>query len=237
MTLTESTALDYCAYCFDSIIEHLRSPPPTPLINIQTTVKAPLFVTFKKKSGKRSYSQSTTASTDEYNKLRGCIGTFTARPLANGLRDFAINAAFKDTRFQPVELSEIPSLECGVSILTDFETCTRWDDWEIGQHGISISYKQYNATYLPEIAHEQGWDHEVTITELLAKAGYRGDFTEHIKSEIRIERYQSMKAALSYPQYLEYKKIKAESLKKSVTESSSAWTKTTSGVTSSTVSK
>lgn len=223
MTLTESVAHDYCAYCFDTIIEHLRSPPPTPLITIQTTDKSPLFVTFKKKSAKRSHSNQSTDQSDEYSKLRGCIGTFAPRPLATGLRDFAINAAFRDSRFQPIEMSEIPLLQCGVSILTEFESCTRWDDWQIGQHGITIQYKNYNATYLPEIAHEQGWDHEETITSLLEKAGYRGGLKDHMKTEIRVQRYQSMKAELSYPQYLEYKKLKAESLKKSVNQTTSSW--------------
>ena len=83
-----------------------------------------------------------------------------------------------------------------------FELCRSWDDWEIGKHGIRISYQQYSATYLPEVAFEQGWNHEETIRSLLRKAGNAGGYvTAHIKQQIEVERYQSSKAYMSYAEY------------------------------------
>lgn len=67
----------------------------------------------------------------------------------------------KDTRFNPVSRDEVPRLHVSVSILRHFEEGSDYLDWEIGKHGIRIEfnsgkgYKQ-TATYLPEIARDQG---------------------------------------------------------------------------------
>lgn len=71
-------------------------------------------------------------------RLRGCIGTFEPLPLKEGLKDYAEIAAFKDRRFSPISKKELPRLECGVSLLTRFEDCDDYLDWDIGTHGIYI---------------------------------------------------------------------------------------------------
>jgi len=61
-------------------------------------------------------------------KLRGCIGTFEALPLAQGLKSYALTAyvycfapsecsAFDDSRFDPISKKEIPKLECWFVLL------------------------------------------------------------------------------------------------------------------------
>ena len=50
-----------------------------------------------------------------------------------------------------------------VSILCFFEDGEDFLDWEIGKHGIRIEFtsergSKKTATYLPEVASEQGWD-------------------------------------------------------------------------------
>ncbi|KAF4355521.1 hypothetical protein F8388_003102 [Cannabis sativa] len=63
-------------------------------------------------------------------RLRGCIGTLEARWLVNGFKDYALNSALRDRRFPPIHAKEFPSLECTVSVLTDYETGDNHLDWE-----------------------------------------------------------------------------------------------------------
>jgi len=86
-------------------------------------------------------------------------------------------SAFKDSRFDPLREEELTSLDLGVSLLVNYEECSHaygeWNyyevsflylnrriDWEVGIHGILISFsderKSYSATFLPEVASEQG---------------------------------------------------------------------------------
>ncbi|GAA5996546.1 uncharacterized protein JCM10292_003044 [Rhodotorula paludigena] len=73
-------------------------------------------------------------------RLRGCIGNFEAQPLGRGLEDYAKISAFEDSRFGPITRKELPRLECGVSLLTDFEVCDDYLDWELGLHGIYVEF-------------------------------------------------------------------------------------------------
>lgn len=94
-------------------------------------------------------------------RLRGCIGTFNAMNLQSGLREYAVTSAFKDSRFNPVSREEFPKLSVSVSILRHFEDGDDYLDWEVGTHGIRIEFinekgNKRTATYLPEVAPEQG---------------------------------------------------------------------------------
>ena len=82
-------------------------------------------------------------------------------------------------------------------------------DWVVGTHGIDIEFEDnngtnYSATFLPEVAEEEGWDQRTTLKHLVRKAGYRGSLDKVI-SKIRLTRYQSIKKTISYD---EYKKMK-----------------------------
>lgn len=70
-------------------------------------------------------------------------------------------SAMKDTRFNPVSREELPRLKVSVSILCHFEDGIDFLDWDIGTHGIRIEFftergSKKTATYLPEVASEQG---------------------------------------------------------------------------------
>jgi AMMECR1 domain-containing protein len=74
---------------------------------------------------------------------------------------FFFFSAFKDSRFSPITADELSKLHVSVSILTNFEDAEDHMDWEVGTHGIRIEFhsdrgSRRTATYLPEVATEQG---------------------------------------------------------------------------------
>ena len=54
--------------------------------------------------------------------LRGCIGTLQPRETKDGIRNFALNSAFRDRRFPSISQDEIPFLSCGISLLHRYTT-------------------------------------------------------------------------------------------------------------------
>ena len=67
----------------------------------------------------------------------------------------------KDSRFNPMSREELPKLQVSVSILCHFEDASDFLDWDLGVHGIRIEFfnergAKKTATYLPEVASEQG---------------------------------------------------------------------------------
>jgi len=150
-----------CAFCFDILIAKLEKKKELPQIPEEyKDLKFPLFVTW-------------TVGKDE--DLRGCIGTFSEETLGKNLGTYALHSGLKDSRFNPISLSEVPTLNVGVSLLTDFESIKDYLDWEVGKHGIEIDFEvngqAFGATYLPEVASEQGWDQLTTMKSLVKKGG------------------------------------------------------------------
>lgn len=160
--------------------------------------ESPLFVTW-----------NTVSSRSGHSSLRGCIGTFEAQELEDGLSSYAVISAVQDMRFDPITKRELPSLEVAVTLLTDFEDCDDAMDWELGTHGIRISFtdrgRRYGATYLPDVAPEQGWDKEETILSLMRKAGWVGRKDRWQDVDLKVVRYQGKKLDLRYPEYKAWK--------------------------------
>ncbi|ENN72119.1 AMMECR1-like protein [Dendroctonus ponderosae] len=184
---------EMCFFCFDVLYCHLYNlaPPKTPTFSNDAY---PLFVTWKIGKDKR---------------LRGCIGTFNAMNLQSGLREYAITSAFKDSRFSPITRDEFAKLSVSVSILRHFEDGEDFLDWEVGVHGIRIEFinergMKRTATYLPEVASEQGWDQMQTIDSLLRKGGYKSTISSDMRRTIKLTRYQSEQITVSYQDYMNY---------------------------------
>ncbi|KAK2038661.1 hypothetical protein LZ31DRAFT_546050 [Colletotrichum somersetense] len=156
--------------------------------------ESPLFVTW-----------NTISPRSGHRSLRGCIGTFEAQDLEDGLSSYALTSALHDTRFPPIEASELPSLEVAVTLLTDFEDAEDPMDWTIGVHGLRISFvhhgKRYGATYLPDVAVEQEWNKEETLISLMRKAGWMGSKSKWRDVELKVVRYQGKKESLEYGEY------------------------------------
>jgi uncharacterized protein (TIGR00296 family) len=120
-------------------------------------------------------------------------------------------SALRDRRFPPIQAREIPYLECTVSLLTDYESATSYLDWEIGKHGMILEFTdpesvRRSATYLPEIAAQEGWTKIETVDSLVRKAGYMGPLTESMRCKFRITRYQSSLCTMHYSEYAAYVK-------------------------------
>lgn len=140
-------------------------------------------------------------------QLRGCIGTFHPTPLSTGLRDFALRSAFNDHRFHPISPDEFQHLECGISLLHNFQTDRKWDDWTIGRDGIQVAWQSagraHSATFLPEVALAQGWDHLETIHALFQKADQT--FDEALLDDLQVSTYESSKVVLTHQDYAKHK--------------------------------
>jgi AMMECR1 domain-containing protein len=178
---------EMCYHCFDILIYHWfhptnelisssSSPPMEFISTIPTSIVIPLFVTWEIKG--------TTSSNNNNNnnhhhhpsyRLRGCIGTFQCQTTVSmALGEYAKLAAFKDQRFDPISRLELHSLRVSVSLLVNMESCIDCYDWDIGIHGIQIRLVPKNhdmdtmihdnlettlfsATYLPDVAKQQGY--------------------------------------------------------------------------------
>jgi len=97
-------------------------------------------------------------------------------------------------------------LKVWVSLLVKYEECADCLDWEVGKHGIFITFlvdsKNYNATYLPEVAYAQGWTKKECIESLVRKAGYQKNMSNEFLAGIKCTRYQSSKQELTYARYV-----------------------------------
>jgi hypothetical protein len=102
-------------------------------------------------------------------------------------------------------------------------------DWSLGTHGLRISFiyrgRRYGATYLPDVAVEQGWTKEETVESLMRKAGWDGSGGSTARrllrgaaggnssatkpwdqvSDFRTVRYQGLKASASYADWQEWR--------------------------------
>jgi len=104
--------------------------------------------------------------------LRGCIGEIMPRrEIWKVVREQSLNAAFHDTRFEPLTKSELERVTLEVCILTPLKPIASWQGIEIGKHGILLTYANRSAVFLPQVAPEQGWDVEETLNHLAQKAG------------------------------------------------------------------
>ena len=117
---------------------------------------------------------------------------------------YSYHAAFKDSRFSPITLKEIPLLHCGVSLLVNFEHADDAFDWEVGKHGITIDfkfgYRKHHATFLPEIAGDRNWDKKTTLKQLVQKSGFYGRLDD-VLDNIKLTRYQSIKIGVNHSEY------------------------------------
>lgn len=109
--------------------------------------------------------------------LRGCIGTIDPTDsVYDTVAQRAASAALEDTRFpHQVTPEELPFITIEISVLTPPESVKSANDIVIGKHGIILIAGWNRATFLPQVAPEEGWDRETTLRHLSRKAGLADD--------------------------------------------------------------
>ncbi len=114
---------------------------------------------------------------NEFNALRGCIGSIIAhRSLIDDIIENAKAAALNDPRFKPISKEELDNLEVEVSILTPPKLLPYKDIDDLrakirpGIDGVILSLNGHQATYLPSVW-EQVRNFDEFFSSLCVKAG------------------------------------------------------------------
>ncbi|KAF8075999.1 alport syndrome [Lyophyllum atratum] len=198
---------DHCFSAFDALYCALTKAKP--IAPTFLNEKYPLFVTWNTRSSRPGRAP----------RLRGCIGSFEALPLWQGVAEYALISAFRDSRFRKIDKSELDSLECVISLLTNFEDADTYLDWIVGVHGIYITFSHpsslpsasssetpsplssspylprvtskqtFTATFLPDVIPEQGWD----------------KIEADLRRSVKLRRYQSKVCTVSWDEYIQWR--------------------------------
>ena len=128
------------------------------------------------------------------HELRGCIGKLEAiRPLAEDIAENAYAAAFKDSRFPPLEAHELKDLEIHLSILTPAEPISFVSEQDLlaqlqpGIDGLILQEGHRRGTFLPSV-----WETLPTpkqfLQHLKQKVGLPSDYWS---DRLRMYRYRT----------------------------------------------
>jgi AmmeMemoRadiSam system protein A len=130
------------------------------------------------------------------NQLRGCIGNLSsAVSIHAGVRDNALNAAFHDPRFTPLDKTELDAVHIEVSVLSEPVPLTYSDADELlgrlrpGIDGVIIKKRSASATFLPQVW-EQLPRPETFLSHLCLKAGLPADQWRKGDLEVRVYQVQ-----------------------------------------------
>ena len=114
-------------------------------------------------------------------ELRGCIGyTKNIEPLAEAVRDNAVNAGVRDPRFPPLTQEELEDIDIEVSALclggtpdSPFIPVQDINEIVIGRDGLYLEHAgpRGGGLLLPQVPVEQDWDLSQFLEGLCRKAG------------------------------------------------------------------
>ncbi|HKR63035.1 MAG TPA: AmmeMemoRadiSam system protein A [Thermoanaerobaculia bacterium] len=123
-------------------------------------------------------------------ELRGCIGSIQpVAPLCDAVMANAINAAFRDPRFGPLDRRELPNVEIEISVMSPIEEVQSIEEIEVGRDGLIIRRGSRAGLLLPQVATEYGWDRETFLEQTCVKAGLPPDCWR--SPGCRIERFSA----------------------------------------------
>lgn len=105
-------------------------------------------------------------------QLRGCIGYIQSD---NTLFDTVINAAkhaaMNDPRFTPLNDREVADIEIEISVLTEGVPISRYEEIEIGTHGLILKEGAKSGLLLPQVATENKFTTAEFLTAICQKTG------------------------------------------------------------------
>ena len=115
------------------------------------------------------------------DELRGCVGTLETNndeaTIESNVKKYVLEAAIKDSRFKPVELTEFNQLEFSITILYTMKPITLNEyfgsRFVLGRDGILLSQGNKQGYFLPSVATEFKYDKQRLLEELcINKMGY-----------------------------------------------------------------
>jgi AmmeMemoRadiSam system protein A len=119
--------------------------------------------------------------------LKGCIGYIrNERPLDETVRQMAVQAAFHDPRFVPLDPLEWKDTDIEISVLTPMKRITDVEEILVGVHGIYIENGLDSGLLLPQVATENGWDRKEFLEYTCMKAGLPRDSWKRPETKINI---------------------------------------------------
>ena len=132
----------------------------------------------------------------QHGKLRGCIGSLEAwRPLARDVQENALAAAFRDPRFHPLSVDELPYTRVEVSLLTPVEPISFSSEADAlaqlrpNVDGVIFTAGHRRSTFLPQVW-EQLPEPRLFMAHLKQKAGLPPNWWS---SEVELQRYEVQK--------------------------------------------
>ena len=139
-------------------------------------------------------ARATFVTLQKHGQLRGCIGSLQAtRPLAQDIAANAYAAAFRDPRFPPVDMEELPELDIHLSLLTVPEPMSFSSEQDLlkqirpGVDGLILEDCWKRGTFLPSVW-EQLPDPVSFLRHLKNKAGLAPDYWSET---LTVQRYRT----------------------------------------------
>lgn len=118
-------------------------------------------------------------------ELRGCIGYIKGyKDMVQSVMEMAQAAAFRDHRFMPLTVDELPDLEIEISLLGEMELVTNPEEIEIGRHGLFLEHPHGSGLLLPQVATEWKWNRQDFLRQICLKAGVRPGAWQDAQAEL-----------------------------------------------------
>ncbi len=106
-------------------------------------------------------------------QLRGCIGTIepTTASVADEIRQNAVSAAFRDTRFDPVSAEELDDLVISVDVLYPAESIGSINELDPRKYGVIVRKGHRSGLLLPDLEGVNTVQQQVAIAKKKASLG------------------------------------------------------------------
>lgn len=129
----------------------------------------------------------------EKGELRGCIGyIFSFKPLYQGIKENALNAAFHDPRFPLLQKEELKNIEIEISLLTPPKKLEFKDEknllnkLKLNIDGVILQKSGRQSTFLPQV-----WEQLPNKTEFLEHLSLKAGLSKDAWKTAEILTYQA----------------------------------------------